>query len=312
MGINVLSLFGGIECGRVAMDRASIEIENYFSSEINPDSIKVALTNYPSVNQIGDITKLIEIDEDGNIVSVSDVLKALPKINLLIGGSPCQGLSKAKSDRQNLKDPRSKLFFHYVKIREWLIKNNNPNLIFLLENVVPDKDTIEIMNEKMGVQPIEIDSVLVSAQRRLRLYWTNIDVREQPKPKNIKIKDIVYDNTYKIFQDERIEKTKVFTKNYVKWDMSGKGHGSQQDRAYYLEGTMCTIPKQQTESKTSIYLGGDKYRRSHPIEIERMQTLPDNYTSCIQSPNKRMGLVGDGWTVDVIVHILSFIDKSKL
>lgn len=296
IGINVLSLFDGISCGRVALDRAGIEVDNYFASEVNLNAIEVSLDNYPDIIKLGDITKLTE----------EELLK-LPKIDLLIGGSPCQGLSRAKNHRQNLEDSRSKLFFEYVRIKEWLIENNNPDLKFLLENVKPNQETREIMTEKIGTNYIEINSKLVSAQRRIRLYWSNIEDIEQPEPKNIKIKDVVYDNTYKVFTDKRIENTKSFTKNYVKWDISGKGYYSQQDRAYYLDGTMCTVPKANPGNKLNIYLGKNRYRRSHPIEAERYQTLPDNYTSCIQSPNKRIGLVGDGWTVDVIAHIFSYL-----
>ncbi|WP_165769084.1 DNA cytosine methyltransferase [Virgibacillus profundi] len=290
--MRILSLFDGISVAQVALEKAGITYNEYFASEINKDSITVTKDNYPNTVHIGDVTKI-----DKSIIS------NLGKIDLLVGGSPCQGISRSKNGRLNLDDPRSKLFFEYVRIRDWIIKNNNPDVKFLLENVKPNKETLEIMNEHMGCEATEIDSVLVSAQRRKRLYWTNIYFGDLPEDKGIKIKDIVYDNTYKVFQDERIENTKTFTKNYVKWDISGKGYGSQQDRAYYLDGTMCTIPKQQTESKTSIYLGGDKYRRSHPIEIERMQNLPDNYTSIIKSPNKRMGLCGDGWTADVVAHM---------
>jgi DNA (cytosine-5)-methyltransferase 3A len=298
--INVLSLFDGISCGRLALKRAGINVNNYFASEINEDSIKVAKHNHSDILHIGDVTRLDE-----------DFLSKLPKIDLLIGGSPCQGLSKAKSNRKNLEDPRSKLFYEYVRIRDWLIENNNPNLKFLLENVKPDKETIEIINEEMGVLPIEINSVLVSAQRRIRLYWTNIEGIEQPKPKNIKIKDIIYDNTYKIIkmENEDLLKTIKFTKNFVKWDTSFKGWYSQANRAYYIDGTMCTVPKSRASSKLNIWLENNTYRRIHPIEVERLQTLPDNYTSIIESKNDdiRCGLVGDGWTVDVIVHLLSYI-----
>lgn len=300
MKINVLSLFDGISCGQVALERAGIKVNKYYASEINEDSIKVALDNYPNTVELGDITKL-----------TGERLKELPKIDLLIGGSPCQGLSRAKNNRQNLEDPRSKLFYEFVRIKNWLTTNNNPNIRFVLENVKPNQETSGIMTEEIGVEPVEINSVLVSAQRRIRLYWTNLEIKK-PEPKNIKIKDIVYDNTYKVFQDERIEKTKSFTKNYVKWDISGKGYFSQQDRAYYLDGTMCTVLKGNPSNKLNIYLGGDRYRRCHPIEAERLQTLPDNYTSVIESPNKRIGVVGDGWTVDVIAHILSYLpDEYK-
>jgi site-specific DNA-cytosine methylase len=291
--INVLSLFDGISCGKVALERAGLEVHKYYASEINDDSITVSQHNYPDTIQIGDVTL---IDENK--------LKKLPKIDLLLAGSPCQDLSLAKSGRQNLNGERSKLFFDFVRILNWIKEHNNPEVKFILENVKMNEESQGIISQEVGVEPIKIDSELVSAQRRFRLYWTNIEVKELPSPKNIKIKDIVFDNTYKQFKDERIERTKVICKNYVKWDIGGKGHFSQQDRAYYLDGTMCTVPKMRPSSKLNIYLGGDLYRRCHPIEAERFQTLPDNYTACIKSFNKRMELVGDGWTVDVIVHIL--------
>ncbi|MBD1379077.1 DNA cytosine methyltransferase [Metabacillus arenae] len=301
--MNVLSLFDGISCGQVALERTGIKVDNYFASEINEDSMKVAKHNYPNIKHIGDVTKLNE-----------EFLKQLPKIDLLIGGSPCQGLSKAKSGRKNLDDPRSKLFYKYVEIRDWLLKYNNPNLKYLLENVKPDKETKEIMNEEMGVQPIEMNSVLVSAQRRIRLYWTNIEGIIQPDDKQLKIKDIIYDNTYKIktMDDQKLLETVRFSKNYVKWDTSYKGHYSQANRAYFIDGTMCTVPKSRASSKLNIWLGNNSYRRIHPIEAERLQTLPYNYTKIVETNNDdvRVGLVGDGWTVDVIAHIFSFMKEQ--
>lgn len=208
------------------------------------------------------------------------------------------------------------MFYEYVRIRDWLIDNNNPNIKYLLENVKPDKETIKIINEEMGIEPIEINSVLVSAQRRIRLYWTNIEGIEQPKPKNIKFSDIVYDNTYKIvnMKDEELIKTVKFTKNYVAWDTSFKGWYSQANRAYFLDGTMCTVPKSRASSKLNIWLGNNTYRRIHPIEAERLQTLPDNYTKIVETKNDdvRCGLVGDGWNVDTIVHILKYMSESEI
>jgi site-specific DNA-cytosine methylase len=287
-------LFDGISCGQAAFNKAGIKIDNYYASEINEDSIYITQKNFPNTIQLGDVTKLQE-----------EQLKKLPKIDILIGGSPCQGFSLA-GKQLNFNDTRSRLFFEYVRILNWLRQHNNPNILFLLENVKMKQWCVDIISEKLGVEPIEINSVLVSAQRRERLYWTNIKEIEQPESKNIKIKDIIYDNTYKVFTDERIEKTKKFTKNYVKWDLSGKGYGSQQDRAYYLDGTMCTLPHAQPTNKLNIYLGGDKYRRCHPIEAERLQTLPDNYTEGLTDA-KRLAAIGDGWTVDVIAHILKHI-----
>lgn len=152
--MNVLSLFDGISCGQVALQRAGIKYDNYFSSEIHKDSINVTQENFPNTIQLGDITK---ID-----------INALPKIDLLIGGSPCQGFSMV-GNQLNFSDPRSKLFFNWVDI-----KNKIKPTYFLLENVRMKKEFEERISECVGVIPIKINSSLVSAQSRNRLYWTNI------------------------------------------------------------------------------------------------------------------------------------------
>jgi len=238
-------------------------------------------------------------------------LRKLPKIDNLFAGSPCQGLSRSKSDRQNLKDERSKLFYNFIYIRDWLIKHNNPDLKYILENVKPDKETLDIMNEEVGHEPIEINSNLFSAQNRIRLYWTNIDVNDLPTENNTTIKDIEFDHEYEVKEvAEKYMDTLRFGRSCMSYDTSGKGHYSQANRAYYRNGKMCTVPKSQTISKCNIHLGENKFRRIHPVEVERLQTLPDNYTSVIKSPNKRMGLVGDGWTIDVVVHILKGLNTT--
>lgn len=309
---NVLSLFDGISCGRIALEKSGVKPTNYFASEINEESIQVSLHNYPDIQQLGDITKLIELDDDGNVIKASDALKNLPTIHLLIGGSPCQGLSRSKTDRENLKDIRSKLFYHYVAIKEWLQIHNNPNLIFLLENVKPGKETQDIMSEKMKIEPLEINSDLFSAQDRLRLYWTNISVDiHNIKDKNLIIKDILDENhnekIYDLKDNEIYLKTVRFGKNAMSWDTSGKGSYSQQNRARYIDCKMNTLSKSNGGDKTRVYLGDYKYRNASVLELERLQTLPEGYTSCIKSKGARRGLIGDGWTVDVIVHILSYM-----
>lgn len=288
----------------------NLQVNNYYASEINPEAIEVALYNYPDIQQIGDITKLIVLDDDGDVINVSETLKNLPKIDLLIGGSPCQGLSKSKPIRENLKDPRSKLFFHYVEIKKWLLKNNNPDLIFLLENVKPNQETVEIMNDAIGVEPLEINSDLFSAQDRLRLYWTNLEVdTKNIKDKGLLIKDILDGNPDEKISDlkdnETYFKTIRFGKNAISWDTSGKGSYSQQNRARYMDRKMNTLTKNNSGDKTRIYLGDYTYRNASVLELERLQTLPDGYTSCISSKSTRKGLIGDGWTIDVIVYILS-------
>jgi site-specific DNA-cytosine methylase len=291
--INILSLFDGISCGQIALNRAGIKYKNYFASEIERDSINVTQHNYPDTIQLGDVTKL-------------DTEK-LPEIYILMGGSPCQDLSRANKNGEGLRGDRSGLFWNYVDIM-----NAVKPKYFLLENVVMKKEWSDIITEELGVEPIEINSNLVSAQNRRRLYWTNIPGVTQPEDRGILIKDIIYDDGYKNFTDERITKTKKITKNYVKWDMSGKQYWSQQDRAYFKQGKMCTLPKNNPSNKLNILLDYDRdiYRRIHPIEAERCQNVPDNYTGVEGiRDSKRLEMLGNGWTVDVIAHIFSHIPK---
>ena len=293
--MNVLSLFDGISCGQIALNRSGIKCDSYYASEIHDKSILVTQHHYPNTIQLGDVTKIKGTD--------------LPKIDLLMGGSPCQDLSMAKPNGLGLAGERSGLFWEFVRLL-----NETQPAYFLLENVIMKKHNEEDITKALGVEPIEINSSLVSAQRRRRLYWTNIPNVTQPEDRGIVIKDIVYDDSYKIFTDERITKTKVRTKNYVKWDTSGKQYWSQQDRAYYRDGKMCTLPKGNPGNKLNIVMDYDKdiYRRLHPVEAERCQTLPDHYTDVGGLKDaQRLGIIGDGWTVDVIAHIFSFLPHSS-
>lgn len=184
---NVLSLFDGISCGRVALERAGMKVENYFASEIDKFSMQVSKSNWPDIQQIGDVCGVHAAD--------------FPKIDLLMGGSPCQGFSFAGKGL-NFNDPRSALFFEYVRILNE-IRRMNPDVIFLLENVPMKREHQMVISKYLGVEPIEINAALVSAQNRSRFFWTNIkaqpfnlfgDVRStipQPKDKNILIKDIL-------------------------------------------------------------------------------------------------------------------------
>ncbi len=290
--MKVLSLFDGISCGQLALQKSGIEVEEYLSSEINEDSIKVAKKNFPNTIHVGDVRNL-------DLSRVKD-------IDLLIGGSPCQDLSNAKNNGEGLEGEKSRLFYEFVRI----LKESKPKY-FLLENVKMKKEWQDIISNILGVQPIVINSNLVSAQNRIRLYWTNIPINNQPQDKNILIRDIIFDDSYKNFTDERIEKTKVSTKNYIRWDLSGKGYGSQQDRAYYKNGKICTLPQANPSNKLNIVLGEGKYRRMHPIEAERCQNLPDNYTGGLGlTDSKRLSIIGDGWTVDVIAHIFKGLSSQ--
>ena len=183
--MNVLSLFDGISCARVALEREGIKVDKYFASEIDKHAIKVTQKNFPDTIQIGDITK---IHYENGILEYENVMQDIGRIDLLIGGSPCQGFSFA-GKQLNFEDERSKLFFEYVR----LLRETKPKY-FLLENVKMKKQYQDIISEYLGVQHIEINSALVSAQNRRRLYWTNIPNVTQPKDRGIFLKDIVHEN----------------------------------------------------------------------------------------------------------------------
>ena len=287
--MNVLSLFDGMSCGQIALNKLGIKYEKYFASEIDKYAIQVTQKNYPNTKHIGSVT---EVKGEN-----------LPKINLLFGGSPCQDLSKAKTDGEGLKGDRSGLFWEYVR----LLKETKPKY-FLLENVVMKKQDEEIITNELGVQPVEINSNLVSAQNRRRLYWTNIPNIEQPKDKGIFIKDILNKEPFELFTDDRIEKTKVITKNYIQYDLKNKGKKSQDQRAYFKNSKMCTLPKSSLKSKTNVVENFNEgiYRKLSPCEIERLQTVPNNYTSGV-SDTQRYNMLGNGWTVDLIAHIFKNI-----
>jgi len=175
--MKILSVFGGIECGKVACEKAGIQIEAYYSSEVDKYAIEVTKRNHPEVVHLGDINNWKEWDIDW------------ASIDLIMGGSPCQGFSVAGL-QLNFDDERSKLFFVFVDILNH-IRALNPNVKFLLENVKMKKEFEDIITQNLGVEPVEINSALVSAQSRKRLYWTDIAKIEQPQDKKIYLKDIL-------------------------------------------------------------------------------------------------------------------------
>jgi DNA (cytosine-5)-methyltransferase 3A len=312
MGMNVLSLFDGLSCGQIALHRAGFTIDKYFASEIEPNVISITQYNYPDTIQLGNV---FDIDVDCSY---------LPKIDILMGGSPCTFWSgsknhTAKSKRETKPEGQGwDLFEAYDNIR----KKVNPTY-FLLENNNSISDEIrDEISKRLGVQPILIDSATVAAQTRKRYYWTNIPNVTIPEDKGILFKDVaVYDpSLYKT--DERISKTLKYAKtgNYVKWDLSGKGHYSQQDRAYFGEGKAPTVPRCRTETKINLYINDNTYKKTCPVECERLQTIPDEYTKYGRledgtikeiSKTRRFEAIGNAWTVDIISHILSFIPKEN-
>jgi DNA (cytosine-5)-methyltransferase 3A len=363
--MNVLSLFDGMSCGQQALERAGFKVDKYFASEIDKYAIQVTMANYPNTIQLG------------SVVNVNG--KDLPKIDILIGGSPCQSFSFAgKRKGMSTKDEQEILTLeHYLQLKEegfefegqsylfWeymrLLNEVKPKY-FLLENVMMGEKWEKILSKAIGVKPIMINSSLVSAQNRQRLYWTNIGLEpqglfghlestiQQPNDKVILLKDILEDevDTKYYLSDKMINGFLSHNKRHIEeknqtgfnWkptygnkkaaclranaalcptdntiithnlqrrsadrpalkenkNAGGSGHLSKSDGKTYCLDIGNT---QAIEYKSNV-------RRLTPIECERLQTVKDNYTNYV-SDSQRYRMLGNGWTVDVIAHILNYI-----
>lgn len=301
-GITVLSLFDGISCGQVALQRAGIKVAKYYASEIDKSAIAVTQANWPNTIQLGSVTEV-----QGS---------ALSKIGLLMGGSPCQNFSFAgkrngmstvenqevlslehylqlKADGYKF-DGQSYLFWEYVR----LLKETRPTH-FLLENVKMTKKWENVISETLGVKPVLINSAKLSAQNRNRLYWTNIPDIGPIIDKGLKFSDVKSQGPYVFIESGKVANS-VHTKNYLQYDINGRGNKSQSQRACYLHGkSMCL---DTTAASNAKVLDGDTVRRMTRLECERLQTLPDGYTNATDE-NKAKRAIGNGWTVDVIAHI---------
>jgi DNA (cytosine-5)-methyltransferase 3A len=374
--MNVLSLFDGISCGRVALERAGAPVEKYYASEIDQYAIKVSKKNYPDIIQLGNIRDWREWDID------------FSKIDILFAGFPCQAWSVAGKQKGD-EDPRGELVHHLIGI--WKkIKRENPNLIFLFENVKMKKEFINYINDLFGCEPILINSSLVSGQNRERYYWTNIPGITQPGDRGILLKDILHESNgeallknYGVYKpqkekcncidanywkgvDNHAQRTQIFVpldEYMVPFDKTLKiiekevqrgkvgyfRQDSQANRVYYIHTKSvilcgeagggaakmgqylfgCLTPDRlEKRQNGQRFSKGEKFytltaqdqhgiliegyiRKLTPIECERLQTLEDNYTEGI-SNSQRYKCIGNGWTVDIIAHILSFIPKEKI
>jgi len=368
-----------MSCGQIAFERAGIKIDKYYASEIDKYAIKVTQSNYPDTVQLGSITEW----QSWNI----------EKPDIIIGGSPCQGFSFAGKGL-NFDDPRSKLFFEFYEI----LKQYKPKY-FLFENVIMKKESNDVISSLLGelypecvtypelfrtgrLEPIEINSALVSAQNRRRLYWTNIPGIEQPENKGILLKDVIEngecdrnkslpitatyifagnENDYvkkskrqlvikcgairgrnpenptsresgldtvqmlEIRDDEKtntltsVQKDNVlcYAENYIQYDLLGKEHNSQNMRIFFKEKqsgclnvSHSSIPKIK-ETETEIL-----YRKLTVRECARLQTVPENIIdkmlNCGVSNSQLYKMLGNGWTVEVISHIFSYIPELKI
>lgn len=369
---NVLSLFNGIGCGYEAFNRAGLPVNLYFSSETDKYCNIISTKNFPKTIHLGDVKNVLSMIEN-NLIG---------RIDFLIAGSPCQGFSYA-GKQLAFNDPRSSLFFEFVKILNAL-KKINPNLKFLLENVKMKKEHLDVITSFVGVEPVLIDSALVSAQRRKRYYWCNWTVTH-PQDRGILLKDIVHENNDEVAlpPNKRHESAyrkdtdkartllasmhkgsqsngqtvlfeslseyivpfdrtlQILDKEVERGRVGYFNKGSQGDRVYYIHDKSVTLTGHGggRGAKTGLYLfgcitpdrvnkrqngqrfsDGNKFytltaqdqhgilvegyiRKLTPVECERLQTLPDNYTSSV-SNSQRYKMLGNGWTVDVIAHLL--------
>lgn len=297
--IKVLSLFDGISVAQQALKELGYDIE-YYASEIDKYAIQITLKNHPDTKQLGSVTEI-------KGVSICNGYTAYPqfggRIDLLIGGSPCQDLSIAKKNRQGLDGARSGLFWEYVRI----LKETKPKY-FVLENVnsMP-KEAKDIITKTLGVEPIMINAALVSAQNRKRLFWTNIPYVSLPEDRKILLKDIINIKAERRYKNI---KNPIITENGIRWDTSGKGYFSQQDRAYSILGKFPTVPTARTITKVSFLFEDGRVGIMNWDEIEKLQSLPVGYTDLGQDNRieKRGGVIGNAFNKEVIKHILGFME----
>lgn len=319
-GINVLSLFDGMSCGQIALERIGIKVNKYYASEIDKYAMLVTKNNYPNTIHIGDVSKVQY--KDGVLYCENGEYKV--KIDIIIGGSPCQGFSFA-GKMLNFDDERSKLFFEYVRI----LKEVNPKY-FLLENVKMKKESEEVITQYLGVEPLEINSCLVSAQNRKRLYWTNIPNVTLPVDKGITWGDVREYNVceYNFYYSDKAikwiynhalrknKKLKVHLNN-EKMQMLEASHCKKYSSQRFFgildngisnecqKNVICGFNDcsgNYFEQVENVINGKESYRYITPLECERLQTVPDYYTRGV-SNTQRYKMLGNGWTVDIISHI---------
>ena len=286
--MNVLSLFDGMSCGQLALTRAGINYDNYFASEIKNIAIKVTKKNFPNTIHVGDVTKLD--------------LSTLPKIDLLIGGSPCQDFSLLKTQGKGLEGDKSKLFYEYLKVL-----NEIKPKYFLLENVRMKKDSEQQLNNYLGVNGLHINSDLVSYQKRPRIYWTNIPNASVPEDRNINFQDYKETN-YEICKQYKLNNTP----SRIRMWNNGDKRGSELKTCSNITNSkkvFCLTRKQDRSPNSGLIEFDDFCRFLTRQELEQAQTVPVGYTNSV-SYNQAQDLLGDGWTVDVIAHLFKGLRKE--
>lgn len=299
----VLSLFDGMACGRIALERAGIKVDKYFASEIDKHAIKVSKANWPDIIHIGDVTKISYCRANGTLYTENGSYH-VGKIDLLIGGSPCQDFSTLRamgnhgSTPLGLQGNKSGLFYEYLRIKQ----ECDPTW-WMLENVKMNKSSKSELDEYLGVKGKFIDSQLVSFQRRARYYWSNIDF-DIPSDRGISFQD------YK--QQFGLEKYKL-NRTASRERMWNNGQGGNQTSCANVTHTnkiYCLTTKQDRCPNSGLVEFEDFCRFLTQQELEQAQTVPVGYTSCL-SFNQAQAVLGNGWTVDVIAHIFQGIKKER-
>jgi site-specific DNA-cytosine methylase len=302
--MNVLSLFDGMSCGQIALERAGIPVETYYASEIDKYAIQVTQSNYPNTIQLGDINNWMDWGIN------------FEEIDLILAGSPCQGFSYA-GKHLDFNDSRSRLFFRFRDILQ-RVQGVNPFIKFLLENVRMKKESEEVISRTLKESFVLINSSLVSAQNRQRLYWFNWDV-PPIVDRDISLSDIIEDGCTDRQKDFCLDA------NYFKggnvhqyFNKSGRqlifknpcilqtarGNNKGGIRGHTSEKVPCLSSSSWQYNNKLVYNKG--IRKLTPIECERLQTVPDNYTNYV-SNSQRYKMLGNGWTVDVISHLLEYM-----
>lgn len=288
--MNILSLFDGMSCGQIALNKLGIKYENYFASEIDKYAIQVTQQNYPNTKQIGSVVEVKGED--------------LPKIDLLFGGSPCQSFSNA--GRGEGFNGKSGLFWEFVRV----LKETKPKY-FMLENVKMKKEWEKVITDALGVEPILINSSLVSAAHRKRLYWTNIPNIEQPKDKGIFIEDIVC-------SEESID-FNLWLKAKNTWQLLNKINFKDCPKISAIDvynkkyKTDRKVPTLTLPHHNSLRLWQNgRVRKFNANELEEFQNVPKDYTNVDLTLNQRHEILGNGWTVDVIAHIFKNIPQNNV
>lgn len=298
-GITVLSLFDGISCGQIALERSGIPVKAYYASEIKSIAIKCTMEHYPNTIQIGDVTKVSYSD---GVLHTEKGEFDIGQIDILIGGSPCQDFSSLKfinnKKALGLLGTKSRLFYEYLR----LLNEVKPKY-FLLENVKMSKEKEQQLSDYLGVDGIHINSALVSYQNRPRIYWTNIPNVEVPQDRGINFQD---------YMERDIESLRPYKVNRTPsrermWN-NGQGHTylGACNNVTHSEKIYCITRKQDRFPNSGLIEYEDFCRYLSRSEIEGGQTLPIGYTNCL-TYNQMQDVCGDGWTVNVIAHIFSYM-----